>query len=70
MKEAMQPHPDEIKEAAKHPGGWVYRIAGTFGPDERIPPEAIVGAWKVALNGKIEASFTFNPKYDPARYPS
>jgi hypothetical protein len=38
--------PGEIQEATRHPNGWVYRIAGQFGPNDGVPPEAIVGAWK------------------------
>jgi hypothetical protein len=42
-----QPLPDEIAEAKSNPGRWVYRIAGKFAESEKIPPEAIIGAWKV-----------------------
>lgn len=50
------PLPREITEARSNPGGWVYRIAGTFGPSDAIPPEAIVGAWKVDDQGCITAT--------------
>lgn len=64
------PLPGEIAEAKSNPGGWVYRIAGKFGPTEAVPPEAIVGAWKVGDNGLIVGEFIVNGGYDPERWPS
>jgi len=61
----MRPEPGEIIEAAKTPGGWVYRISGNYGPDAGVPPEAIVGAWKVDEDGSIVGDFIHNPKFDP-----
>jgi hypothetical protein len=63
------PFPGEIEEAKRTPGGWVYRIAGKFGPKDRVPPEAIVGAWKVDADGNISGDFINNKKYDPKRWP-
>jgi len=54
-----------IKEAKAHPNGWVYKIEGRFGPDDRIPPECIVGAWKVDATGEITGEFLENPNYRP-----
>ena len=66
----VQPLPGEIQEAKRHPNGWVYRIAGSFNDNEKIPPEAIVGAWKVGAGGDIEGQFVRNENYDPIRWPS
>jgi hypothetical protein len=55
--------PEVIEAARKNPGGWVYKIEGTFGPDERVPPEAVVGAWKVDDLGNLTGEFLSNPKY-------
>jgi hypothetical protein len=66
----VTPHPGELAEARKHPGEWVYRIAGTFSATERVPPEAIVGVWKVDANGNIVGDFIPNPRYDPQKWPS
>jgi hypothetical protein len=66
----VEPLPGEIQEAARHPNGWVYRIAGRFGPNDGVPPEAIVGAWKVDADGRIVGEFIRNDKYDPVRWPS
>jgi len=62
-----RPYPGEIEEAKSSPNGWVYRIEGRFLPHEAVPPEAIVGAWKVDENGSISGDFVPNPKYKPRR---
>lgn len=52
------------EEAKRNPNGWVYVIAGRFGPDDAVPPEAIEGAWKVDESGAIiEGSFVTNPNF-------
>lgn len=66
----IAPLSGEIAEAKANPGGWVYRIAGQFGPTEAVPPEAIVGAWKVDDNGSIVGEFIANKRYDPERWPA
>ncbi len=55
---------EEVRQAARqNPGGWVYKIDGAFGPTEPVPPEAIVGAWKVDDRGSLTGEFRPNPKY-------
>jgi hypothetical protein len=67
----LEPSPGEIAEAARHPGGYIYRIAASVGdPNGRVPPEAILGAWKVDAAGKIIGGFVPNPKYDAAKGPA
>lgn len=66
----MKPYSEEVVEARHHPNGRVYRIAGDFAPSDRVPPEAIVGAWKVDAKGEITGDFINNPNYDPERWPS
>jgi len=61
----MQPLPGEVEEAKSHPNGWVYRIKGSFRPEEAVPREAIVGAWKVDAEGKIVGEFMPNPNHVP-----
>lgn len=68
--EVTSPFPEEVEQARSNPGGWVYRIAGTFGPSDAIPPEAIVGAWKVDELGRIVGDFIANGKYDADRWPA
>ena len=67
---ALTPYNGEIEEAKKYPNGHVYRIAGVFGESDFVPPEAIIGAWKVDSNGVIEGEFIKNPKYDSNRWPA
>lgn len=59
----VEPTREEIVEAEAHPGEWVYRIDGFFRDDETVPPERIIGAWKVDPDGKIIGDFIENPKY-------
>ncbi len=54
---------DVIQAARAHPGGFVYKIEGSFGPDDAVPPEAIVCAWEVDPNGKLTGKFFANPNY-------
>jgi len=54
-----------IDAARKNPNGWVYKIEGSFGPEDHVPPESIVGAWKVDEHGQITGEFIKNPKYQP-----
>jgi hypothetical protein len=52
-----------IQEAKQNPGGWVYQIDGDYGPDEAVPREAVVGAWKVDDDGNIVGDFIPNPNH-------
>jgi hypothetical protein len=54
-----------IDAARQHPNGWVYKIEGTFGSEDYVPPESIVGAWKVDEHGQLTGEFVKNPKYQP-----
>lgn len=67
--DVTHPEASEIEEARKYPGGWIYRIAGIFGPNDEVPREAVIGAWQVSALGEIVGSFRHNPNYDPARFP-
>jgi hypothetical protein len=62
----MKPSSSLIEEVKRCPNGWVYQIAGEFRDDEFVPPEAIMGAWKVDQFGNLEGDFIPNPNYDPA----
>jgi hypothetical protein len=60
--------PESAKEQAKlNPGGWVYEIRGNYKEDEYVPPEVVVGAWKVNENGEIVGEFIPNPKFGEPR---
>lgn len=57
---------DVVKAARENPNGWVYKIEGTFGPTEYVPPEAVVGAWKVDEGGNLTGEFVPNHDYKPS----
>lgn len=52
-----------VEEALRFPNAWVYEIDGEFGPDDAVPPEAIVGAWTVGPTGVLTGEFIPNPKH-------
>ena len=58
-----KPPQEAIKEALKHPNGWVYEIDEAFKNKLNVPPQAIKGAWKVDENGIIVGEFIPNPNY-------
>jgi hypothetical protein len=47
----------------------LYRIAGNISPTEHVPPEAILGAWKIDDDAEIITDFMKNPNCDPVRFP-
>jgi hypothetical protein len=58
-----EPTPAMHEEALRHPGGWIYVVDGTFGPDEVVPVERIIGYWKVDRKGKLTGKYRPNPDY-------
>ncbi len=60
---------DEARfRALSSPGGYVYEIDNAFGPfseTDDIPPQAIIGAWKVDEAGHIRSEFIPNENYQP-----
>jgi len=57
---------DVVKAARENPNGWVYKIEGSFGPTEYVPPDAVVGAWKVDEGGNLTGEFVPNHNYKPS----
>lgn len=57
------PDKKAIAEAKKHPNGWVYVVGNAFEDEQDVPPQAILGCWKVDENGNITGDFIPNPKY-------
>lgn len=70
MSEQITPLPGEIAEALQQPNGWVYRIVGEFSSSEDVPPDAIVGAWRVDETGMIVGGFKSNPNFDSEKWGS
>lgn len=62
-KAPFVPTAQMIEEARQNPGGWVYQIQGNFGPTDHVPPEAIVGAFKVDGKGELTGEFQANPNF-------
>ena len=59
-----QPSKGAKDEAKKNRGGWVYEIRGDYQPADDVPPQAIIGAWKVDDNGVIVGDFMPNPNFE------
>jgi hypothetical protein len=58
--------PELLEEAKSKPGGWVYAIDPAYapgGPNGAIPPEGIIGAWKIADDGTPTGEYQANPRY-------
>lgn len=60
---------DTNREQAKlHSNDWVYVVARRYGSNDAVPPEAIVGAWRVDGGGSIiEGKFVPNPSFMESR---
>ncbi len=55
-----------LAEARTKPGGWVYAIDPAYapnGPDGAVPPEGIIGGWKVGDDGTPTGEYQANPRY-------
>lgn len=65
---SLEPTSKEIEEASNHPGGWVYRIDGSFADNQQVPPTAIIGAWEVNSDGMLTNKFDVNKKYEPSPF--
>jgi hypothetical protein len=61
------PFPDALlAEAAANPGGWVYAIDPAYDPAGTVPPEGIVGAWRIGDDGRPTGEYHANPNHRPA----
>ena len=59
--------PEELRAAAAEAaGGWIYAVDPAYDPQARVPPEGIVGAWQIGLDGKPTGNFIPNPNYQPS----
>lgn len=66
MKKIVSNFPQHLVQAAKqHPGGWVYQIEKQYASSQNVPPEAILGAWKVDKEGNLTGEFLPNSQYKP-----
>lgn len=60
---AEEPDDAARAEARRNKSGWVYKIESDYGPDDYVPQEAIVGAWRVNSEGEIVGKFIPNPNF-------
>lgn len=56
--------PEMEAEAARNPGGWVYKVDWEYSPDQYTPPEeGLIGSWYVGSEGRLTGQFRPNPHY-------
>ncbi|ELR72434.1 hypothetical protein C900_01517 [Fulvivirga imtechensis AK7] len=63
MSQYKTPTKEAQEEAIKYPNGYVYVIDEAYTDKEEVPPEYIVGCWKVDSQGVIAEPFIPNPNY-------
>jgi hypothetical protein len=64
---SVPPVTEELRARARSaPGTWLYAVDPAYDPDGRVPPEAIVGVWRVDDRGEIGDTFQHNPNYKPS----
>jgi hypothetical protein len=60
------PFPDALlPEAEANAGGWVYAVDASHDPAGAVPPEGIVGAWRVGDDGRPTGEYRANPSHRP-----
>jgi hypothetical protein len=65
-----RPYPAELAQAAtENAGGWVYDIDPAFNHTNPVPREAIIGAWRIGLNGSPNGEYVANRHYRPLQPP-
>lgn len=52
-----------VEAAQQQPGGWAYDVDRFYPENQRVPPEAIRGAWKVDELGKLTSHYMPNARY-------
>ena len=63
QKVPAEPTPAMREEARRNPGGWVYVVDGTFGPNDVVPADRLIGAWKVDRRGHLTGKYRPNREY-------
>jgi len=68
MQQSERTPPEKlIQYASTVKNCWIYEIDGDYGPGQDVPPEKIIGAWKVNEMGQIEGPFIPNPSFISSR---
>lgn len=62
------PITDQMREQAKQtPDSWLYIVDPGYEEEEAdIPPEGVVGAYRIDSDGEIDEDFQFNEEYQPS----
>lgn len=63
MDQKPTPSPELVAQARTQPDSWIYKVDREFGPNDAVPPEAIIGAWQVDSAGNITGGFIRNPNH-------
>ncbi|GAA0506284.1 hypothetical protein GCM10011581_47700 [Saccharopolyspora subtropica] len=59
------------EHARQNPNSWLYITdPGYAGGDDEVPPEGIVGAYRIDARGEIDENFQFNDRYRPSELAS
>ena len=55
------------EHARQNPGTWLYIVDPGYSDDEgEVPPEGVVGAYRIDEHGEIDEDFQFNDEYEPS----
>ena len=58
---------EQMRDAAQAaPGRWLFAVDRGFDPAGEVPPEALVGAWRIDDAGEVTSEFRANPAYRPS----
>lgn len=62
------PITEQLREHARqNPGTWLYIVDPGYSDDEgEVPPEGVVGAYRIDERGEIDEDFQFNDGYVPS----
>ncbi len=67
-EQAVPPITDEMREQAKQtPDSWLYIVdPGYQESGEDVPPEGVIGAYRIDSEGTIDEDFQHNEEYEPS----
>lgn len=65
---APPPITDEMREQARQtPNSWLYIVdPGYQDSGDDVPPEGVIGAYRIDEHGEIDEDFQFNDEYEPS----
>ncbi|CAM06293.1 hypothetical protein A8924_0118 [Saccharopolyspora erythraea NRRL 2338] len=68
QRPAPPPITDQMREEARQtPGTWLYIVdPGYQESGDEVPPEGVIGAYRIDDSGEIDEDFQFNDEYVPS----